>query len=89
MSARLKLKDLAEIVENDIVNLAKTFRDNPTIFLSEHDVQSYLYSLLINEPIIRNFLPTVKYLSEKGKSRKVKSTREIGKLTLPSFRLKR
>lgn len=54
-----RITDLSDIVEKNIVALLRTFHENPAIFLSESDVESYLYSLLINEPEIRDSLPTM------------------------------
>lgn len=59
MTGKLKLDELTEIVERNIVKLFKTFYDSPAIFLSERDVQCFLYSLLVNEPEIRDFLPNM------------------------------
>ena len=53
----MKLKDLEEVVEKNIVRLFTFFYENPAIFITESDVKSYLYSLLINDPFIKNFTP--------------------------------
>ena len=53
----MKLKDLEEVIEQNIVRLFTVFYENPAIFLTESDVKSYLYSLLINDPFIKNFAP--------------------------------
>jgi hypothetical protein len=53
----MKLKDLEEVVEQNIVRLFTVFYENPAIFITESDVKSYLYSLLINDPFIKNFTP--------------------------------
>jgi hypothetical protein len=72
--------NLTEIVERDITRLFKIFRSNPAIFLSESDVESYLYSLLINEPEIRDFLPTLtnfSYALESSKTLLVHSNMRV------------
>jgi hypothetical protein len=59
MTGRLEFEELNKIVERNIVKLFKIFQKNPAIFLSESDVQCYLYSLLINDPEIRDFHPNM------------------------------
>ena len=53
----MKLKTLEEVVEKNIVRLFTFFYENPAIFLTESDVKSYLYNLLINDPFIKKFTP--------------------------------
>ena len=47
------IEDLEEAVECNIKKLRKIFEENPAYFLSERDVQCYLYSLLINDERIK------------------------------------
>src|SRR3990170_1501677 len=63
-------KELEEAVERSIVKLFATFHEKPAIFLTEGDVKCYLYSLLINEPSIRDSSPTLRYFSERMESSK-------------------
>lgn len=58
----MKLEELEEVVEKNILKLFSTFYEKPAIFLSEADVECYLYTLLINEPSIRDFSPTIQYV---------------------------
>lgn len=46
-----------EVVERLVMKLVTTFYENPTIFLSEGDVQCYLYALLVNDLYFRNSRP--------------------------------
>lgn len=66
----MKLKDLEEVVEKNIVRLFTVFYENPAIFITESDVKSYLYSLLINDPFIKNSTPHFKnrYLRKESKT---------------------
>jgi hypothetical protein len=54
------IEDLEEAVECNIKKLLKIFEENPAYFLSERDVQCYLYSLLINDERIKKLSPLVK-----------------------------
>lgn len=47
---------MEKVVRRNIENLMFIFHKNPAIFLSEADVQAYLYSLLINDPFFKNTL---------------------------------
>jgi len=58
----MKYKDLEEAVERNIGNLFTIFYRNPAFFLSESDVECYLYSLLVNDPILK-ISPTLKNFS--------------------------
>jgi hypothetical protein len=51
-----------DAVEKNIMKLFKTFHDKTAYFLNERDVQSYLYSLLINDPILK-ISPTLENFS--------------------------
>jgi hypothetical protein len=51
-----------DAVEKNIMKLFKTFHDKTAYFLSERDVQSYLYSLLINDAILK-ISPTIENFS--------------------------
>lgn len=66
----MKFSELNEVVERNIVKLFRTFHEKPAIFLTEADVKCYLYSLLINEPSIRDLSPTLRYFSERMESSK-------------------
>jgi hypothetical protein len=54
------VKDLEEVVESNIKKLFEIFEENPAYFLSEADVQCYLYSLLINDERIKKLSPLLK-----------------------------
>jgi hypothetical protein len=43
-------------IEKNILQLFKTFKKDAAFFLSERDVQSYLYHLLLNDPLLK--MPT-------------------------------
>lgn len=62
---QMRFKDMQEAVERNIIKLFKSFFENPAIFLTEADVQGYLYSLLINEPFFRDASASFKYLTPK------------------------
>jgi len=52
-----------EVVDRLVMKLVTTFYENPAIFMSEGDVQCYLYALLVNDPYFRNLwleYPTAK-----------------------------
>jgi hypothetical protein len=53
----MSLNKLVEVVENKIIELGIIFYKKKGVFLTETDVQSYMYSLLINDPYIQNFTP--------------------------------
>jgi len=55
-------KEFINAVEKNIMKLFKTFHDKTAFFLSERDVQSYLYALLINDPILK-ISPTLENFS--------------------------
>lgn len=55
-------KGFTDVVEKNIMKLFKTFHDKTAFFLSERDVQSYLYSLLINDPFLKT-TPTLENFS--------------------------
>jgi len=55
-------KEFIDAVEKNIMKLFETFHDKTAFFMSERDVQSYLYSLLINDPILK-ISPTLKNFS--------------------------
>jgi hypothetical protein len=57
----MNFKEIQQCVETNIIKLFKTFYKNPSIFLSEADVQCYLYALLINDPVLKGFSPVLKY----------------------------
>ena len=61
------IKDLEEALEENIVKLFEAFYKNPAIFLSEADVQCYLYGLLINDERIKKFSPLIKKGDKLGK----------------------
>jgi len=65
----MRFKDLQEAVERNITKLFKSFFENPAIFLSEADVQCYLYALLINDSFFREISPTLKYRTPKEESK--------------------
>jgi hypothetical protein len=54
------IEDLEEAVECNIKKLLKIFEENPAYFLSERDVQCYLYSLLINDERIKKLSPLIR-----------------------------
>jgi hypothetical protein len=56
---------LQDSVEKNIIKTFKTFYENPAIFLTEADVQCYLYSLLINDPFLKKFFASFNYLTTK------------------------
>jgi hypothetical protein len=57
MTKELEIK---RCVDQDIRKLLRVFRRQPAMFFTEADVQSYLYSLLINDRALREFQPPVK-----------------------------
>jgi len=65
----MRFGELDEATERNIIKLLQTFHKHPAIFLSEADVQSYLYSLLINDACFINNCPVVKMNTPKGKSK--------------------
>jgi len=58
----MRYKTLEEATERNIIKLFKTFQNKTAYFLSERDVQSYLYFLLINDPILK-ISPTLENFS--------------------------
>jgi len=69
---KVRFRVLQNIVKKDIIKLFKTFRDSPATFLSESDVECYLYSLLTNEPQIRDFQVRMKIMSKKPRPFRLK-----------------
>lgn len=65
----MRFKDMQEAVERNIVKLFKSFFENPAIFLTEADVQCYLYSLLINDPFFRDAFASFKHQTPKEVSK--------------------
>lgn len=74
----MRFKDLKEAVERNILKLFKSFFENPAIFLSEADVECYLYALLINDPFFRDVSPSVKYQTSKEESKTLLVHAEVG-----------
>jgi len=56
----MTFKGLKEAVERNIIKLFQKFYENPAVFLCETDVESYLYSLLINDSFLKQFSPHFK-----------------------------
>jgi hypothetical protein len=90
-------KEFSDTIEKDILALFKTFNDKTGYFLSESDVQSYLYSLLINDPnlktkpILDNFAtPNIEtpetllvHADAKVKITRMKGTRKVDLMIFP------
>lgn len=77
----MRFKDLQKAVEGNIVKLFKSFYKNPAIFLTEADLQCFLYSLLINDPFLKDAFASFKYLTTKeeiSKSLLIHSELEVG-----------
>ena len=58
----MRFKEIEDAVERNILILFKIFYENPAFFLCETDVESYLYSLLINDPVFKQL--TLKFHNE-------------------------
>jgi hypothetical protein len=53
------IAELDQAVNKSIFNLFRTFAKSPGMFWSEGDVESFLFSLLINEPVFQRCSPNL------------------------------
>jgi len=67
----MKLKYLEKVVEEKIHELLRIFNENPTFFLSERDVQCFLYSLLIRDSVISRYHPIFKRKNLKERTKTI------------------
>ena len=71
------IKDLEKAVESNIKKLFEIFEENPAYFLSEADVQCYLYNLLINDERIKKLSPLIKSGDKLGDDELNKDSRTL------------
>jgi hypothetical protein len=70
MVVKMRFELMEKAVERNIVKMFKVFYKNPAIFLCEKDIQSYLYSLLINDTFFQKHSPIFRddYLKKHSKT---------------------